>query len=104
MELTEAQELYLRNQTIEKAVSLLNAFGFFLQAESPSPEEDQWDAEVANQIKELVEGGENGLAGHVVLALMSIIHSCADPASVQEYLDNQGRDMMEKAQELNGKD
>lgn len=104
MEMTEAQELYLRNQTIEKAVSLLNAFGFFLQAETPSPEEDQWDAEVANQISDLIKDGEGGLGGHVILALMSMIHSCADPERIQNYLDEQGRDMMEKAQELRSGD
>jgi len=98
---SKAEELQLRSQVVEASVDLLNAFGAYLHAESNSPEEDQLEAAMDERVTKLMKGGVNGLAGHVMLCLVAMLHNTADPEQVQEWLNDQAEEMLRQAAELN---
>jgi hypothetical protein len=63
-----------------------------------SPHEDQSSA----ALEEKVLGLMNGLGGHVLLALVAIIHNTSDPDDVQRFLDDASEDLIREANELAG--
>jgi hypothetical protein len=103
-DMSKAEELQLRSRVMEASVDLLNAFGAYLHAESNSPEEDQLEAAMDDRVTTLMKGGVNGLAGHVMLCLVAMLHNTADPDQVQEWLNDQSEQMLRQAAEINAGD
>jgi hypothetical protein len=91
-------ELAIRHKTLFAATDLLNAFNEYSHAEVNSPHEDQSSA----ALEEKVLGLMNGLGGHVLLALVAIIHNTSDPDDVQRFLDDASEDLIREANELAG--
>jgi hypothetical protein len=96
--------LQLRSDIMAATVDLLNEFGAYLQAENNSPEEDQMEAAMQDRIVALIDEGNRGLAGHMLLALVALVHHCADPELVQGFLNDQSVQLLEELEQLNAED
>jgi hypothetical protein len=101
-QMSEIDELRLRSQVMEGMVELLNTFGQYLMADTNSAEEDQLEAATEDAVMALMKKGNEGLGGHIILALIALLHSTADPDEVQRWLTDQSEEILAEAKRING--
>jgi hypothetical protein len=99
--MSEIDELRMRSTIIEETVEVINLFGAFMDAEDNSASEDQLESAVQSKLSALIPDANDALGGHVMLALIAILHNCADHEKVQEWLTQQGEEMAEELERLN---
>lgn len=97
--LGKLEEAALRSATMQKTVDVVNAFNLFLNTPTASPAEDQAEAAVDEVVNRLLDDGHEGLAGHVILGLCSMLAHSADPQKLQEFLDLQSEMIAQLAEE-----
>lgn len=93
-----AEELNLRSKTLVGATQLLNLIGTYFNDETNSPQEDQDEMALNDHVAHLVEEHHEE-AGHILLALGSMLVQIANWEDVQEWLTFQENTIREKAEE-----
>lgn len=92
------EELNLRSKTLTGMTQLLNLVGTYMNDETNSPQEDQDEMAVNDFIAHLV-GDHPENAGHILLALASLIVQTSNWEDVQEWLTFQENAIKQMAEE-----